>query len=91
MVTGIQIVKTGSSYTSTSSIRIASRPFLPKLAIEVNRVNVKLNVVLGRTDQLQSSEDFLQSTKVGATFVVTSPRQTAPGGVQIWAKERHRR
>lgn len=51
------------------AIRIASPPFLPKLAIEVSRVNVKLNVVLGRRYQLQSSDDLLQWANVGATFV----------------------
>ena len=69
VVTGIQIVTTGSGYTSTPVMRIASPPFLPKLAIEVSRVNVKLNVVLGRRYQLQSSDDFLQWTNVGSTFV----------------------
>ncbi len=68
VVTGITILFTGSGYTGTTSIRIASPPFLPKLAIEVSRVNVKMNVVLGRKYQLQSSDDFLLWTNVGSVF-----------------------
>ena len=69
IVTGIQIVTAGSGYTGTPTVRVASPPFLARLAIEVSRVNVKLNVVLGRKYQLQSSEDLVQWKNLGEAFV----------------------
>jgi len=54
-VTGIQMISAGCCYTNTPRIVIASPPFVPSLNIEVSRVRVIQNVVLGRKYVLEGS------------------------------------
>lgn len=54
-VTGIHIVSAGCCYTNAPRILIASPPFVPSLNIEVSRVRVIQNVVLGRKYVLEAS------------------------------------
>ena len=54
-VTGIQILSAGCCYTNAPRIVIASPPFVPSLGIEVSRVRVIQNVVLGRKYVLEAS------------------------------------
>ena len=69
MITGIKIVNPGSGYTSTPIVRIASPPFSPKLSIDVTRVRVSLEVVLGRKYQIESSTDLQVWLKAGDAFI----------------------
>jgi len=69
VITGIKIVNPGSGYTSTPTVRIASPPFTPKLSIDVARVRVNLEVVLGRKYQIESSADLQVWYKAGTPFV----------------------
>jgi hypothetical protein len=69
VVTAITITNPGTGYTSAPTIRIASPPFTPKLAIEVSKVNVRLNVVLGRKYLLESSSDLSNWKPTSAVFV----------------------
>jgi hypothetical protein len=68
-VTAINITNPGSGYTSAPHIRVASPPFTPKLSIDVTRVRVRLEVVLGRKYQIESSADLQVWTKAGDAFV----------------------
>ena len=54
-VTGIQMISAGCCYTNTPRTVIASPPFVPSLNIEVSRVRVIQNVVLGRKYVLEGS------------------------------------
>ncbi len=69
VVTGITITNPGSGYTSAPIVRIASPPFLPTLGIEVVRVRVKLNVVLGRKYQIEASTDLATWKNAGEAFI----------------------
>jgi hypothetical protein len=69
VITGIKIVNPGSGYTSAPTVRIASPPFTPKLSIDVAKVRVRLEVVLGRKYQIESSSDLQVWTKTGDAFV----------------------
>ena len=69
VITGIKIVNPGSGYTSTPIVRIASPPFSPKLSIDVTRVRVSLEVVLGRKYQIESSADLQVWLKAGDAFI----------------------
>lgn len=69
VVTGITITNPGSGYTSAPIVRIASPPFLPTLGIEVVRVRVKLNVVLGRKYQIEASTDLATWRNAGEAFI----------------------
>ena len=69
VITGIKIVNPGSGYTSTPIVRIASPPFSPKLSIDVTRVRVSLEVVLGRKYQIESSTDLQVWLKAGDAFI----------------------
>ena len=69
VVTGITITNPGSGYTSAPNVRIASPPFLPTLGIEVVKVRVKLNVVLGRKYQIEASSDLATWKNAGEAFV----------------------
>jgi hypothetical protein len=69
VITSIKIVNPGSGYTSTPTVRIASPPFTPKLSIDVVKVRVRLEVVLGRKYQIESSADLQVWTKAGDAFV----------------------
>jgi hypothetical protein len=69
VITSIKIVNPGSGYTSTPTVRIASPPFTPKLSIDVAKVRVRLEVVLGRKYQIESSADLQVWTKAGDAFV----------------------
>ena len=68
-VTGITISNPGSGYASAPTVRIASPPFSPRVAVEVSRVNVTLTVVLGRKYQLESSADLNTWIPAGDPFV----------------------
>ena len=69
VVTAINIISPGSGYTSAPHIRIASPPFSPKLSIDVTRVRVSLEVVLGRKYQIESSTDLQVWLKAGDAFI----------------------
>ena len=69
VITGIKIVNPGSGYTSAPTVRIASPPFTPKLSIDVAKIRVRLEVVLGRKYQIESSSDLQAWTKTGDAFV----------------------
>ncbi len=68
-VTAINITNPGSGYTSATHIRIASPPFTPRLSIDVTRVRVRLEVVLGRKYQIESSADLQVWSKAGDAFI----------------------
>jgi hypothetical protein len=69
VVTAINITNPGTGYTSAPHIRIASPPFSPKLSIDVTRVRVSLEVVLGRKYQIESSADLQVWSKAGDAFI----------------------
>ena len=69
VVTAINITNPGTGYTSAPHIRIASPPFSPKLSIDVTRVRVSLEVVLGRKYQIESSADLQVWSKSGDAFI----------------------
>ena len=69
IVNAINIISPGSGYTSAPHIRIASPPFSPKLSIDVTRVRVSLEVVLGRKYQIESSTDLQVWLKAGDAFI----------------------
>ena len=69
VVTAINITNPGTGYTSAPHIRIASPPFSPKLSIDVTRVRVSLEVVLGRKYQIESSADLQVWLKAGDAFI----------------------
>jgi hypothetical protein len=69
VVTGIVITNPGTGYLSAPSVRIASPPFVPKVGIEVSKVRVTLEVVLGREYQIESSPDLASWSPVGPTFI----------------------
>ena len=67
-ITAINVTSPGSGYTSAPRVVIASPPFAPNLAIEVSRVNVKLQVNLGKRYQIESSRDMVTWTPTGPAF-----------------------
>ena len=69
VVTGITITDPGSGYTSTPSVRIAAPPFAPRVSIEVSKVLVRLNVMLGLKYQIYASNDLANWSPVGTPFV----------------------
>ena len=69
-VTGIQIISAGCCYTNAPRIVIASPPFVPSLNIEVSRVRVIQNVVLGRKYVLEASTN-------GNSWSIAAPAFTA--------------
>lgn len=71
-VTGITITSTGCCYTNLPKIVIASPPFVPTVSIQVSRVKVLQNVVLGRKYVLESSIDFLTWNPAAPAFVAQS-------------------
>ena len=68
-ISAIKIVNPGSGYTSTPTVRIASPPFTPKLSIDVAKVRVRLEVVLGQRYQIESSADLQVWQKAGDAFI----------------------
>lgn len=76
-VTGIRILDPGSGYTSVPRIVISSPPMAPSVAINVSRVKVIQNVVLGWKYILESSSNNVDWTPTGPAFVAdTDPIET---------------
>ena len=69
VVTAITVTDSGSGYTTPPTVSVASVPFDAELAIAVSKVRVSLKVVLGRTYQLESSNDMNAWFAVGDPFV----------------------
>ena len=68
VVTGITITNAGSGYGDTTTIQVASPPFMPSLEIAVSKVNVTMHVVLGKNYVLESSLDLANWNQVGEQF-----------------------
>lgn len=68
-ITSIKIINPGSGYSSAPTVKIASPPFTPRVTIDVAKVRVRLEVVLGRRYQIESSTNLGIWIKVGDTFV----------------------
>jgi hypothetical protein len=69
VVVAIQILDAGFGYTSPPAILIASPPFVPKLGINVRRIEVSQEVVLGWKYVLETSTNNLDWTATGPAFV----------------------
>lgn len=82
-VTDIIITDAGIEYTTTPRIVIASPPFVPSLAISVNRVRVVQNVVLGRNYVLESSHDTRTWDEAMPRFMATSESITNEFDVDV--------
>ncbi len=83
VVVALNITSAGSGYTSTPRIEIASPPFVPTLSINVSKVKVTQNVVLGRNYVLESSTDMTNWTAVGPPFTATSESVTDEFDVDV--------
>ena len=71
-VVGFKITNPGSDYTSAPTVLVASPPFTPQVSVAVSRISVAMQVVLGKTYQLQASSDSSNWATVGAPFVADS-------------------
>lgn len=69
VVTSIDVTSPGMGYNSAPAVRIASPPFKPNLNVEISRVKVSINVVLGRKYQMESTKDMVTWTPTGPTFI----------------------
>jgi hypothetical protein len=71
-VTAIHITNVGIGYGADAQIVIEYPPFSPKLSIEISKVKVTKQVMLGRTYLLESSSDLVNYTPVRNPFIATS-------------------
>ena len=69
IVTDITVTNPGSGYVSVPRVKIASPPFAPRLAVDVSRVRVTLQVVLGRKYQLEASTNLTSWSAAGDPFI----------------------
>jgi hypothetical protein len=81
VVIGITITDPGSGYTSTPSVRIAAPPFAPTVGIEVSKVLVRMNVMLGLKYQIEASNDLSNWSPVGTPFVAQDEEMLQEFGV----------
>ncbi|MEI8101147.1 MAG: hypothetical protein WCH09_06215 [Bacteroidota bacterium] len=68
-LTSVRIVSPGSGYTSAPTVRIASPPFSPRLSVDVARIRVRLEVVLGNKYQVESSANLQTWSAAGDVFI----------------------
>ena len=82
-VTRIVMTDAGCCYASLPKIVIASPPFVPWLSIEVSKVKVVQNVVLGRNYVLESSHDARSWSEASTPFTATSESITNEFDVEM--------
>lgn len=70
-------------YTSAPKVMIASPPFSPRVGVDVSRVRVTMEVVLGRRYQLESSSDMSTWSAAGAPFVAQDELLTQDFDVDV--------
>lgn len=68
-VVRLEVDSNGRGYSGSAVVVIAPPPFWPTLSIDVSRVRVNMNVVLGRRYRLDSSPDLQTWTPTGDSFV----------------------
>ncbi len=71
-ITEIRVTNGGCCYTNAPRVVIGSPPFVPSVGIEVSKVNVTQNVVLGWKYVLESSTNAIDWTPTGPPFVAES-------------------
>jgi HpiC1 cyclase len=71
-LTEIRVTNGGCCYTNTPQVVIGSPPFVPTLSIDVSKVNVTQNIVLGWKYVLESSTNNMDWTATGPAFVADS-------------------
>jgi len=71
-VVDIFVTSGGCCYTNTPQVLIASPPFVPKVSINVSRITVNQNVVLGWKYVLESSTNNVDWLPTGPSFIADS-------------------
>jgi len=76
-ITAIQITDAGCCYTNTPRIVISAPPMAPSVEIQVSKIKVVQNVVLGWKYVLESSANNVDWTETGPAFTAeTDPIET---------------
>jgi Concanavalin A-like lectin/glucanases superfamily len=70
-VVGITVISPGSGYTNQPTLLIGSPDAAPKITVSVSRVNVHLQLILGKTYVIESSNDLALWVAVDSPFVAT--------------------
>ena len=68
VILAIEIDASGTGYTVTPRIAIASPPFTPEIRIQVQTVRVDMRLILGERYRLETSKDLSTWVPVGQVF-----------------------
>ena len=69
IVTEVKVISTGSDYSSVTMVTIDPPVFSPTMSIKISKVSVKLELVAGLPYVLESSDDLINWTQVGYSFI----------------------